>query len=89
MAQSANLITKIGFGVDSKEYTMTGQGTSAIDAALGVQPFVSSLSSSTSMAYVNPNKLLVLKKGQVKLISNGQLKQQQVPEVPHSSDFGI
>src|SRR5438067_1566346 len=53
------------------------------DTSLKVESIVSGLSSPTSMAFLDNNNILVLEKsGQVRLVSNGQLQQQPVLQVP-------
>src|SRR5512133_304549 len=53
------------------------------DTTLKVESIVSGLSSPTSMAFLDNNNILVLEKGgQVRLVSNGQLQQQLVLQVP-------
>ena len=53
------------------------------DTSLKVEPIVSGLSSPTSMAFLDNDNILVLEKsGQVRLVSNGQLQQQPVLQVP-------
>jgi aldose sugar dehydrogenase len=53
------------------------------DTNLKVESVVSGLSSPTSMAFLDKNTILILEKdGNVRLVSNGQLQQQPVLQVP-------
>src|SRR6266496_2795002 len=61
----------------------TAQPSIIKDTSLKVESIVSGLSSPTSMAFLDNNNILVLEKsGQVRLVSNGQLHQQPVLQVP-------
>jgi glucose/arabinose dehydrogenase len=62
---------------------VSAQPTIEKDPTLRVESVVSGLSSPTSMAFLNDNNILVLEKdGNVRLVSNGQLQQQPVIQVP-------
>ena len=62
---------------------VSAQPTIEKDPTLKVESVVSGLSSPTSMAFLNDNNILVLEKdGNVRLVSNGQLQQQPVIQVP-------
>jgi aldose sugar dehydrogenase len=57
------------------------------DSALSVEPAVEGLSSPTSMAFLDDNKLLVLEKGgNVSLVSNGVLQEQPILQIPVNAE---
>jgi glucose/arabinose dehydrogenase len=67
---------------DAMKYA-TAQPSIIKDTSLKIESIVSGLSSPTSMAFLDNNNILVLEKsGQARLVSNGQLQQQPVLQVP-------
>ena len=67
----------------TNRYVVVAQPVITKDPHLKVESIVSGLSSPTSMAFIDNNNILVLEKeGNVRLVSNGQLQQQPVLQVP-------
>ncbi len=67
----------------TNRYVVVAQPAITKDPHLKVESIVSGLSSPTSMAFIDNNNILVLEKeGNVRLVSNGQLQQQPVLQVP-------
>ena len=67
----------------TNRYVVIAQPAITKDPHLKVESIVSGLSSPTSMAFIDNNNILVLEKeGNVRLVSNGQLQQQPVLQVP-------